>query len=86
MEDKITMLRTFMHKDEPFLEPSLTIQDLANLINMPVRELSILINHHLDLHFFDFVNEYRIKKAMELLRESCKKQSNHIRDFVSYRF
>ncbi len=72
MEDKITMLRTFMHKDEPFLEPSLTIQDLANQINMPVRELSILINHHLDLHFFDFVNEYRIKKAMELLRDPAK--------------
>ncbi|KQC00019.1 AraC family transcriptional regulator [Pedobacter sp. Hv1] len=72
VEHKVTELKTFMSKNEPYLEPSLTIQDLANLINMPVRELSILINHHLDQHFFDFVNEYRIKKAMEMLRDPAK--------------
>lgn len=72
MKHKAVELKAFMSKDEPYLEPSLTIQDLANQINMPVRDLSILINHHLDLHFFDFVNEYRIKKAMEMLRDPSK--------------
>ena len=38
-------------------------------MNIPDRELSALINHKLNQHFFDFVNEYRIKKAMEILRD-----------------
>jgi len=37
-------------------------------------ELSILINHHLNKHFFDFINEYRIEKAMELLTNPERKE------------
>jgi AraC-like DNA-binding protein len=45
------------------------MNDLSNQLGMKVRDLSILINHKLDQHFFDFVNQYRISKAMELLRD-----------------
>jgi len=33
-----------------------------------------LINHHMDQHFFDFVNEYRIQKAMNILKDKSKKE------------
>ncbi|MNY38368.1 HTH-type transcriptional regulator CdhR [compost metagenome] len=62
-----------MADKEPFLDPSLTIQELSNQIDIPVRDLSILINHHMDQHFFDFVNEYRIQKAMIILKNPLKK-------------
>jgi AraC-like DNA-binding protein len=42
-------------------------------VKIPVRDLSILINHHINQHFFDFVNEYRIKKAMTILKNPAKK-------------
>ncbi|PWN72460.1 AraC family transcriptional regulator [Chryseobacterium phosphatilyticum] len=71
---QIEQLKKFMVEKEPFLEPSLTIQELANQVNIPVRELSVLINHHINQHFFDFVNEYRIKKAMILLKDPTKKE------------
>lgn len=71
---QIEQLRNFMVENEPFLEPSLTIQELADQVKIPVRDLSVLINHHLNQHFFDFVNEYRIKKAMTLLRDPAKKE------------
>lgn len=71
---QIEQLRKFMAEKEPFLEPSLTIQELADQVNIPVRELSVLINHHLNQHFFDFVNEYRVKKAMTLLKDPTKKE------------
>ena len=70
---QIEQLKNFMLEHEPFLEPSLTIQELANQIKIPVRDLSVLINHHINQHFFDFVNEYRIKKAMTFLKDSSKK-------------
>lgn len=71
---QISNLRQYMTEKEPFLDPSLTIQELANQINIPVRDLSILINHHMDQHFFDFVNEYRIQKAMHILKDQSKSQ------------
>jgi len=69
---QISILKNYMTEKEPYLDPSLTIQELANQINIPVRDLSVLINHHMDQHFFDFVNEYRIQKAMHILKDQSK--------------
>lgn len=38
---QIEQLKKFMLENEPFLEPSLTIQELADQVKMPVRDLSI---------------------------------------------
>ncbi|WP_239452965.1 helix-turn-helix domain-containing protein [Flavobacterium tistrianum] len=70
---QIQALKHYMTEKEPFLDPSLTIQELSNQIEIPVRDLSVLINHHIDQHFFDFVNEYRIQKAMGILKNPSKK-------------
>ena len=69
---QISTLKQYMAEKEPFLDPSLTIQELANQIEIPVRDLSVLINHQMDQHFFDFVNEYRIQKAMNILKDKSK--------------
>jgi AraC-like DNA-binding protein len=74
ISSQITELKQYMTEKEPFLDPSLTIQELSNQIHIPVRDLSILINHHIDQHFFDFVNEYRIQKAMNILKDQSKSQ------------
>lgn len=79
VEDKaiasqILALKNYMKEKEPFLDPSLTIQELSNQIDIPVRDLSVLINHHMNLHFFDFVNEYRIEKAMDILKNPSKRE------------
>lgn len=71
---QILALKNYMKEKEPYLDPSLTIQGLANQFNVPVRDLSILINHHMNQHFFDFVNEYRIQKAMHILKDQSKNQ------------
>nr|WP_294786036.1 AraC family transcriptional regulator [uncultured Flavobacterium sp.] len=74
INNQITALKQYMVEKEPFLDPSLTIQELSNQIDMPVRDLSVLINHHINQHFFDFVNEYRIHKAMRILKDPSKSQ------------
>ncbi|MRX67187.1 AraC-type DNA-binding protein [Flavobacterium resistens] len=74
ISSQILALKNYMKEKEPYLDPSLTIQDLANQFNYPVRDLSILINHHMKQHFFDFVNEYRIQKAMDILKDPSKNQ------------
>ncbi|MCL9806830.1 helix-turn-helix transcriptional regulator [Flavobacterium amniphilum] len=69
---QIELVKKYVSENEPFLEPSLTIQELANQVNIPVRDLSVLINHHINQHFFDFINEYRIQKAMQILKNPSK--------------
>jgi AraC-like DNA-binding protein len=69
---QIELLEKYVLENEPYLEPSLTIQELSKQVNIPVRDLSILINHHINQHFFDFINEYRIRKAMQILKNPSK--------------
>ena len=71
---QIELVKKYVLENEPFLEPSLTIQELAKQVSIPVRDLSILINHHMNQHFFDFINEYRIQKAMQILKNPSKKK------------
>ncbi|MFK7833729.1 MAG: helix-turn-helix domain-containing protein [Winogradskyella sp.] len=70
----IQKLTSFMEKEKPYLDFELTLQKLASQTDIPEKELSILINHHLNKHFFDFINEYRINDARKLLTDPTKKE------------
>ncbi|OXB06255.1 helix-turn-helix domain-containing protein [Flavobacterium pectinovorum] len=70
--EELLKLQQYMVEKKPFLNPSLTIQDVSAAIEIPVRNLSLLINHTLEQHFYDFVNSYRIENAMEILKDDTK--------------
>jgi AraC-like DNA-binding protein len=74
IQQKIKLLEEMMAAKEPFLNADLTIRQLASQINLHQKELSALINHHMGKHFFDFINEYRIHKAMEILKDPAQKE------------
>ncbi|OJJ17891.1 hypothetical protein BKI52_28960 [marine bacterium AO1-C] len=71
-QQQITALQTLMQAQEPFLDPSLNIQQLANLMDISAKELSQLINVHMGQNFFNLVNSYRIEKAQAILRDPNK--------------
>jgi len=71
---EIIALKKYMLERKPYLNASLTIYNLSNEMDMNVRDLSLLINHDLNQHFFDFVNGYRIRKAMDILKDPQKKE------------
>lgn len=73
-DKEIELLKNFMLEKEPYLDSSLTIQDLSEQVKMSVKDLSTLINLYMDKHFFDFVNEYRIEKAMQILKDPSQKE------------
>ena len=54
------LLRELMKKEKPYLEPSLTIHDLAAKMEMPAHQLSKVINKEFRCNFFEFINKYRI--------------------------
>lgn len=70
--EELLKLKKYMVEKKPYLNSSLTIQDVSNDIEIPVRDLSLLINHQIGQHFYDFVNTYRIENAMEILKDASK--------------
>ncbi|MDR6489962.1 AraC-like DNA-binding protein [Chryseobacterium vietnamense] len=70
--EDLLRLKKYMVEKKPFLNSSLTIQEVSGEIGIPVRELSLLINHQLGQHFYDFVNTYRIENAMNMLKDETK--------------
>ncbi|SHM01279.1 transcriptional regulator, AraC family [Chryseobacterium carnipullorum] len=72
VNEELTKLKKYMEEEKPFLNPSLTIQDLSKGSEIPARELSVLINHQLGQHFYDFINTYRIENAMHILKDTAK--------------
>jgi AraC-like DNA-binding protein len=69
-EDRKRMLENLnlhMRTRKPYLEPELTLDQLASQMNMKPKLLSQLINESLGQNFFDFVNRYRIEEAKRLL-------------------
>ena len=55
-------LLQLMTSKKPFLEPKLTLNTLANELDITVNHLSQVINQFQGKNFYDFVNEYRIEE------------------------
>ena len=70
--EDLLKLKKYMDENKPFLNPLLTIQNISDDIEIPIRDLSLLINHKLNQHFYDFVNTYRIEEAMIILKNTTK--------------
>ena len=60
-------LEQYMHIERPWLNSSLTLQDLALAINTNRTYLSEYFNKTLDTTFYDYLNSYRIQYACEIL-------------------
>ena len=50
--------------------PSLTINDLAEKLSIPSRQLSQVINNKLKQNFYDLINSYRINEAIEMFKDN----------------
>jgi AraC-like DNA-binding protein len=66
-EEQVNRLLNTMVSHEPFLNPDLSIMELSRVTSIPQRSLSSIINRHHGVNFFDYINEYRFKKAADLL-------------------
>jgi AraC-like DNA-binding protein len=73
-QKQIDALEHYMQTNEPYLDPDLSIETLANSVNINAKELSVLINQHMGKNFFSYINAYRIEKAKSLLSEPTPKK------------
>ncbi|GAB5412487.1 MAG: hypothetical protein Cons2KO_00900 [Congregibacter sp.] len=68
----IEELETLMQAESPYLNPNLSLSDLADTLSVSTNYLSQAINDRLKLNFFDYVNGYRIRHSLPLLATSAQ--------------
>ena len=74
-DEQITRLEKVIHEREPYLNSDLTLEELSKITSIPVRSLSQIINRHHEKNFFEYINEYRINRAAELLMDTRENRS-----------
>jgi AraC-like DNA-binding protein len=71
-EDEINNLNfrllSIMENKKPYLNSELSLSGLADMLNTTTHRLSFVINTTMEMNYFDFINSYRIKEAMNLLQ------------------
>jgi len=70
----LAQLKRHMENQKPYLEPELTLDQLAAQLSIKPTILSQVINDALHQNFFDFVNRYRIEEARRMLTNPADKK------------
>jgi AraC-like DNA-binding protein len=64
-EEYLSTLLSFVETNKPYLNRDLGIQDLSSLTGIPKHYITQVLNEKHGKNFFMFINEYRIKEAIE---------------------
>ncbi len=66
-------LENAMQKDKLYLNPDLSLRDLADHLGVSRNELSGLINSQHKQNFYEFVNSYRVEEVKNLMSDPANK-------------
>ena len=69
-------LLTLMTTEKPYLEPKLSLAQLAEKLGVLPNHLSQIINQYEEKNFYDFVNEYRVEEFIILAKKDTDKNFN----------
>lgn len=64
----------FMEQNKPYLESHITVERLANKLNVSPKLLSSTINNQLHMNFFELIGNYRVAEAKKRLADSELRQ------------
>ncbi len=72
LNNETIRLKKYMEEEAPFLNPKLSLRELAHYIEIHPNQLSLILNSSFHKNFNSFINDYRISHFKKLL----KKQSS----------
>jgi len=67
-------LLSHMEASKPFLNPELTLTELAKQVTISRNQLSQVINTGVGDNFYNFINKFRVKEVKELIKKDSGKQ------------
>jgi len=62
-----------MEINKPYLDPDINLNILSNQLQISTHHLSQIINSKFEQNFYDFINSYRIKESIEILKNDKAK-------------
>lgn len=69
-KDLSLKLKSVFENQKAHLDVDLTLNKLAKQIGVTNKKLSTLLNHYLEVSFYDFVNEYRVNEFKNALKNN----------------
>ncbi|MDC7223095.1 MAG: AraC family transcriptional regulator [Spirochaetales bacterium] len=77
-KDKILLekLTTLMEKEQLYLNPTLSVYDLAQASEISRHRISALLNEKQSMNFFQFVNRYRLEEVCRRFKEDPENRHN----------
>ena len=69
-------LLTLMATEKPYLEPKLSLAQLADSLGVLPNHLSQIINQYEGKNFYDFINSYRVNEFIALAKKDTNKNFN----------
>ncbi len=70
-----TILLNYIDKEKPYLDPSLSLRSLADMIGIHPNQLSWLLNESIGKNFSEFINHYRVETFKLIAKDS---KNSHI--------
>ena len=67
---EIENISNYFNINKPYLNSNLTLSQVSVALNIPIRELSYILNNYFNQRFTDFVNAYRLKFITDKFNES----------------
>ncbi|HDT11429.1 MAG TPA: helix-turn-helix domain-containing protein, partial [bacterium] len=67
------IIEKYMVEEKPYLDDELTIRKLAKLLEIQPHHLSQVINSAFKMNFYTFVNSYRVKEVIKLMKDPERK-------------
>lgn len=74
--DRAAAIEDYMVVEQPYLDIRLSLERLADGLNMPPRELSQAIGASPDGSFYNFVNRFRVGEASRLLNDPVEARTS----------
>lgn len=75
-KEVVTHIETTMMNSKVYTLPDISVDRLAEEMQMPAKRLSQTIKQHFHLNFYEFINSYRIEEAKRLLSDpECAKKT-----------
>jgi len=68
-DETLQRLKNLLENDKLYLRPRLTLDEVAENLNLPGRYISFLINKKFQTNFNSFVNGYRVKEVLQRLND-----------------
>lgn len=67
----------FMENEKPYLNPELSLQEMAEKLGVSRHVLSAIVNQQQKMNFYEFVNSYRVKEVKDLMNKPENKNQNN---------